>query len=366
MKIECLKEKLVQAVVKAERITGKNLTLPVLKCVLLEAKNSSLTIKATNLDLGIEVTVPVKVEKEGVVAVPGNILSSFISNLQNEKNIILEVVEGNLVVSTRVNSTTVKSLPYEDFPTIPVVSNERSFQINSKDFVRGLKAVWYSSSISSMKPELSSVFIYPDDEGVVFVATDSFRLAEKKVRLKKGKEFNHILIPYKNVPDIIRVLDEISDDVLVNLDKNQISFSYEGVYLTSRVIDGAFPDYKQIIPKEYKTEVVVLKQDLINSLKLANIFSDTFHQVNIKIHPGKKGFELKTKNSDVGETLNKMEAALSGEDLEINFNHKYIVDCFQSIDSDSVALQFNGLNRPLIMRGVSDKSFMYLVMPMNR
>ncbi len=366
MKVECLKEKFGNAISKAEKITGKNLTLPVLKCILLEAEGNNLKIRATNLDLGVEIVIPVKVIEPGIVAIPGNILNSFIQNIHNDKNIILETIENNLHVSTSTNSTVIKSLPSEDFPTIPVLSEERPFTLNSKDFLKGLKSVWYSSSTSSMKPELSSVFIYCDDENIIFAATDSFRLAEKKVRIKKPKDFTQILIPFKNIPEIIRVLDEINDEIEVKMNKNQIAFSYEGLYLTSRIIDGIFPDYKQIIPREFKTEVIVLKQDFINSLKLANIFSDSFNQLSMRIHPSKKFFELKTKNSDVGENINKMDSALSGEDIDINFNHKYIIDCFQSIDSDSISLHFNGLSKPLIIRGVSDKSFMYLVMPMNK
>lgn len=366
MKIECLKEKLTAAISNAQRITGKNLTLPVLSCILLEATKSELIIRATNLDLGIEIRLPVKVEEEGVVAVPGSIISSFISTLQDEKSIKLETQEGNLLVSTLHNSTLIKTLPVEDFPTIPQVPEEKKFTINAKEFIRGLKAVWYSSATSSMKPELSSVYIYSNDDGVVFVATDSFRLAEKQVKLKKSSDFGQILIPFKNVPEIAKIFESIDGEIEVNLSKNQISLTYNGIYLVSRVIDGVFPDYKQIIPKEAKTEVVVLKQDLMNSLKLANIFGDKFNQVNMKALPSSKSFELKTKNSDIGESVNKLPVSLKGEEIEINFNYKYIVDCFQSIDVDSVTLNFNGLNRPMVIRGVGDPSFMYLVMPMNK
>ncbi len=366
MKIECLKEKLTDAVSQAQRITGKNLTLPVLSCVLLQAKDNQLTVKATNLDLGVEIKIPVKVEEEGMVAISGAILSSFISNLQDEKSIKLEVKDGNLHVSTNQNSTIIKSLPYDDFPTIPVVPPEKNFFVQAKDFIKGLKSVWYSSATSSMKPELSSVYVYVDDEDAVFVATDSFRLAEKRVKLKKNKDLGTMLIPFKNVPEIVKMFEGVDGDIEVNLTKNQASFSYNGIYLVSRVIDGVFPDYKQIIPKEAKTEVIVLKQDLINSLKLSNIFGDKFNQINMKALPSTKMFELKTKNNDVGENINKLQASITGEDVEINFNYKYITDCFQSVDVDSVTLNFNGLNRPMIIRGVSDKSFTYLVMPMNK
>ena len=149
--------------------------------------------------------------------------------------------------------------------------------------------------------------------------------------------------------------------------KNLISFEAHGVYVVSRIIDGVFPDYKQIVPKEFTTEVVALKQDFMNALKISNIFSDKFNQVRLIIDPKGKKFEVQTKNSDVGENSTIIDAAITGEKMEINFNYKYIADCFQSIDADSLSLQLSGTNKPMVIRPVSgDQTFTYLVMPMNR
>ncbi len=365
MKIECSKDKLVEAIGKAEKVTGKNLTLPVLSCILFEAKGKTLTLRATNLDLGIEISLPVQVDKEGTIAVPGGIINNFISHV-NSKNITLEVVEGNLKVLTDTNTTIIKSLAHDDFPTIPILEGEKGLSLNAKDLVKGIKSVWYSSATSSMKPELSSIYIHADDGTVLFVATDSFRLGEKKVRIKNADDLGSILIPVKNIPEIIRVLEGCNGDVAISITKNQISFMYDGVYLTSRVVDGVFPDYRQIIPKGSTTSVTVLKQDLINALRVATIFSDKFNKLSIRVYPKKKQFELATRNADVGENSNSLEAVCEGEDIEINFNYKYITDCFQSVDSDSVVLEFNGLTKPLIIKGVNDSSFLYLVMPINK
>jgi DNA polymerase-3 subunit beta len=367
MKIECIKEKLTKAVAQAERVTTKNPTLPILGCILFEASKNNLTIKATNLDLGIEIHIPVKVIKDGVMAVPGAVLNNFLSTIQNDKNVTIESSENNTAkITASKTSTVIKTLPHDDFPEIPKVSEEQSFKIQGNDLVKGLKSVWYSSSVSSVKPELSSVFIHSDNDSLVFAATDSFRLAEKKVRIKKEKQIERILIPFKNIPEIIRTIDETKDEILVCFTKNQISFLHDELYLTSRVVDGMFPDYKQIIPNGNMTEVIVLKQDLIQALKTANIFSDKFNQINIQVSPKTKIFMLKTSNSDVGESNNSIDATLTGEDVAVNFNYKYLSDCFQSIDADSVSLSFNGLNKPLVIRGVNDKSFLYLVMPMNK
>ena len=122
----------------------------------------------------------------------------------------------------------------------------------------------------------------------------------------------------------------------------------------SRLIDGSFPDYKQIISKEVTTEAVVLRQDFINVLKKTTIFSDSFNQIRFKIEPEKKMFVISSHNNDVGETIDNLNAALTGDSLEISFNHKYIIDCFQSLNADSVSLSFGGLSRPMVIRGVAD------------
>jgi DNA polymerase III subunit beta len=149
--------------------------------------------------------------------------------------------------------------------------------------------------------------------------------------------------------------------------KNLISFEANDTYVVSRIIDGTFPDYKQIIPKGYATEAITLKQDLLNALKISNIFSDKFNQIHMTVDPKGKQFEVQTKNSDIGENKTNIDAALTGDKMEINFNYKYIIDCFQSIDADSVSLQLSGINKPMVIRPISgEQTFMYLVMPMNR
>ena len=366
MKIECIKEKLIEAITKADRLTGKNLSLPILSCINLTAKGNLLTVRATNLDCGIEVKIAAKVDVEGEIALHGGIMNSLLAGLPKEKNITLESKDGNVVISTSSNTTLIKTFPPDDFPTIPKLETEKTVDISPKLLLKGFKSVVYSASISTVKPELASVYVFKEDSDLVFVSTDSFRLAEKRVKIKDSLEFPSVIIPAKNVGDIIRTLENMTDDVKVLFDKNQIAFEAKDVYLMSRVIDATFPDYKQIIPKVFVTEVVVLKQDFVDSLKTSHVFSDKFNQVNVKALPSKKSFTISTKNSDVGEYVNSIDSSVTGQDVEINFNHKYIADSFQAIDSDSIALSISGANKPLVMRGVSDKSFTYLVMPMNR
>jgi DNA polymerase-3 subunit beta len=364
MKLECSIEKIKNAVSQVERITGKNLTLPVLNSILLIASGKSLKLRSTNLSLGIEIEIGTKIEEEGTLAISGAVLNAILSNVSQNENIFIEEKNGNLLIKTKKSQIKIKSQPHEDFPTIPTVSGT-SFEIEAKKLVDGIKAVYYSSSVSDIKPEISSVFLYTKEDNLVFVATDSFRLAEKLIKVKNLPEISGILIPFKNIAEILKVFGELPSMVRVCFNKNQISFATENIYLTSRIIDGIFPDYRQIIPKNFSTSVVVLKQDLLNALRLSNIFSDKFNQVSMKITPKEKIFELSSANNDVGENKTNLDAAISGESIELAFNYKYFLDCFQSITTDSISIKLSE-NKPIVVSPVSDPSFTYLIMPMNR
>ncbi len=368
MKLEINCKKLKDAVSLIERVAGKHQTLPVLSCILLEATKNNLTLKATNLDVGVEISIPIKSDGESTIAVPAHTISSFLSQIGDQNQIVsLDIVAGNVHIKTNKSKGVIKTVPPEDFPSIPKIQDGQKYQISPEDFLHGLNSVFYSASISSVKPELSSVYIYKDGEYMTFVATDSFRLAEKKIKTPSSTKINDILIPYKNIQDITRVLASFNSTTTIHTSKNLISFENNGTYIVSRVIDGVFPDYRQIIPKTFTTEAVALKQDILNALKISNIFSDKFNQVHLTIDPKGKLFEIQTKNSDVGENQTIVDAALTGDRMEINFNYKYMSDGFQSIDADSVSLQLNGLNKPVVIKPVSgDQTFLYLVMPMNR
>lgn len=350
---------------QAEKITGKNLTLPVLSSVLLIAQERNLKIRSTNLSLGLEIDIPTKVEKEGVVAVSGSVLSNILNNVFQNENISLDGSDGNLTIKTKKSLIKIKGQSHEDFPTIPRVVGE-TFNIEAKKLLEGIKAVYYSSSVSDIKPEISSVFIYSEGENLVFVATDSFRLAEKKIKVKGIPDIQGILIPYKNITEILKIFNDSNSTITVIFNKNQISFSADDIYLTSRIIDGVFPDYRQIIPKKNTTSATVLKQDLLNALKLSNIFSDKFNQVNLEIKTIEKLFQLSSMNHEIGENRTGLDAALTGEDVIVSFNYKYFLDCFTSITNDSVSIKISSSTEPMMISGVSDTSFMYLIMPMNR
>lgn len=367
MKAECSKEKLERALSLCERATSKNPTLPILSYILIESSGNGLIFRATNLDISFEVAIPAKIEKQGSLAVKGATLLGFISNTPKDKNVSLETVDNGLVVRVPGGEATLKTVNTEDFPKVSKSTKDSGLVLEASALSTGIRSVAYSASVSHIKPELSSVVIYSDGKSLVFVSTDSFRLAEKRIKAEISKEIDRTIIPIKNVVELARLAEDLDREKLnVHFGKNQISAEGGGVYFVSRVVDGTFPDYRQIIPKEWKTEAVVLKDDFTKAIKGATVFSDSFNQTNVSISPSKKKIEFKAKNADVGEGYLSVGGAFSGEAMEVSFNHKYLSDCLQSISSDSLSISFGGNNKPALIRGVADNSFLYIVMPMNR
>lgn len=360
------KQELLKHALLVERVSGKNLSLPALNGVQIVAEKNALILRATNLDLGVEVRVAAKVESTGSLIVPGTLLSQIVGSSFQGDSVELKDTDGVLHIITSDGESEVKTLSDEDFPTLPSIEDKQSVVVEAKKLALGLNSVYYSASTSTIKPELSSVYIYPVAKEVVFVATDSFRLAEKKVSAAVEGEFDYFLVPIRNVPDITRILEYAEGDATVHFNEHQISFQFDSVYITSRLTDGTFPDYKQIIPKEYVSEVTLLKSDFLQACKRTNIFSDRFHQVQFNINPKEKRFTITSKNPEVGESTTSLEGAVEGEALSISFNLKYISDALQSIAVDSITLSFSGAGKPMVINGVGDQSFTYLVMPMNR
>ena len=166
--------------------------------------------------------------------------------------------------------------------------------------------------------------------------------------------------------EIIRILGEYSGIINLSIAENQISFTHDDVYVTSRLTGGTYPNYRQIMPKDSKTEIIILKTDLQNILKSILVFSDKLNQIDLMVNPAEKLCTMTSHNNDTGEGIVTIEAALSGQPIETRMNHRYISEALQSITTDSVSFSFTEPNRAMVMKGVGDTSFTYLVMPMNR
>lgn len=364
MKLEVIREKLQAALMRVERLAGKHPSLPILSCVLFTAKKGAVTLRATNLDMGVECGVPARVEEEGVAAVPAGVFTAFISSVPVTSGVAIEAEGNKLLVAAAGFKATFLTSGHEDFPTIPKPVGE-SFTLEPGALTKGFKAVQYAAAAGNLKPELGSVYLYHEGKDLIFAATDSFRLAEKKIFLKKEPPVSGVLVPIRNAAEFIRILEGETGEAAISLGKGQLSLETRNLYATSRLVEGVFPDYRQIIPKEAAAEATILKEDFANALKLAPLFSDRFNQVRLRIDPKKKLFEVATKG-EFGESSTAIPAAVEGGALESNFNHRYLSDCLGAVSGDSLSLRFSGEGKPLLIRGVGDGSFQYLVMPMNR
>ena len=365
MKLIALKDKLLNAAHIAEKIVGKKESLPVLSCIFIDA-DRDCSVRATNLEAAVEIRIIGEIEEKGKVAVPASILSQTLRSIRSDK-VQLKTEGLNLVIESRGTRTLIKALPHEEFPLFPSGVEDDGINLSRESTLRGLASVLYAASPSMIRPELGSVYISVRQGEVAFVATDSFRLAEKKIKEKNARKGADILIPLKHAGELIHILERIANDhVRLFTEEAQLTVSTPEFRFVSRVIDASFPNYIEIVPKTSTTEATLLKNDFAEMLRKARVFSGGESRVGLHVYPKKKIFTATAQNQDVGEMSDFLEAAVSGDDIDINFHIGYLSDCLASIASDSIALGFSGPGKPLVIRGISDSSFMYLVMPLNR
>lgn len=347
------------------KVSTKHITLPVLQCVLFEVTETGVTLRATNLEIGIEATLPeVKVIKTGIIAIPAQTLTQTIQYLVT-KEVTLRVESGVLMIEGDHSETSIKSIPADEFPIISRLTGTGQI-IQRSLFTLGIKTAAFAASVSSIKPELGSIYIHQKKEhSLTFVATDSFRLMEKTVPQKGIVLENPVLIPQKNALEIARVCETRTTDPELRVTENQCSLTFtDGVYITSRLISGSFPDYNQIIPKEFSTHATVLRSDLNQTFKKTGIFLNKFQQVTLKV--ANDLLTVSAQSGEVGTTTDSIHATIEGDDLTLSFNQRYLQEPLHYLVDDSIILHFSGLGRPLVMEGVNDRSLRYLVMPMNK
>lgn len=346
------------------KISTKSVTLPVLQCVRIEAKAGLITIEATNLEITISIPVTGTITEEGVVAVPSQTLLQSVQFI-TERDVTLRTEDQVLQIETSNSNTSIKTFPADEFPTIHKIHGEE-LSLNTRSFAFGIKSVAFAASLTSIKPELGSVFIQQKKEhSLTMVATDSFRLMEKTIPQKGLILDQSFMVPSKNALELARVCDVLSEEAKLVVNENQCALSFPGgVYVSSRLVTGSFPDYVQIIPKEFVSHVTVLKDDLLRSFKKTNIFLNKFRQVSLTITP--HNLTIASNNNEIGHTTDTIRAEVEGEELTLNFNQQYVMDPLSHIQDDSIKLSFAGIGRAVIIEGHSDKSLRYLVMPMNK
>ena len=375
MKVIILKENLNNGLIIVSRVAGKNLTLPILNNILLTAEKNFLGLSSTDLELGIKYWSLGKIEREGSLTVPAKALTSFI-NLLPEKKINLEVKNQVLSIDCENNQTKIKGLDAQDYPIIPKIEGENYIELNILPFCEGISQVVDFTAPNQTRPELSGIYLNFQRDRVQLTATDSFRLAEKTLYFeeKTNKEQSFIL-PQKTARELINIFSEKRGKLKLYFSPNQVLFEYPmpetphpQIQIISRLIEGDYPDYQGIIPKKYEVQVVLSKNELLNQIKTASIFSGKGNEVRIKVNPKKEEVEILSQNPELGENRSVLPGKISDssdktKETETIFNYRFLVDGLSNIKSSKVVFELNGEEGPAVLRPEGDTNYLYVVMP---
>lgn len=365
MNINLEKKEFIQAVSIVSRFAErKSATLPVLGSVTIEA-DKQIRFRATNLETSINLFVDGNVKTPGALSLPATILREITSSLSGNGALTLEAIGDTAKISSGSLKSTLKTLPHEDFPSLEASDTPKtSFKLPGTLLKALIQSVATCASPSTVRPELASVLISAEGGVVKAVATDSFRLAEKKMSISGKVSPFSMLIPAKNALDIASTIPD--DEVEVQADEHQASFRWAAGSIITRLVAAQYPDYVQIIPKTSSAEAQVLKKDFEATLRRTAVFSDAFQKVRLGFDPAKKQLSMSARNNDVGESSEQLPGAVSGDALELSFNYRYLQTPLSLIGAESLTLSAAGIGRALIIRGAGDTSFLYLVMPMNQ
>jgi DNA polymerase-3 subunit beta len=370
MKVEVLKENLRSGLSIVEKIVGKNLSLPILDNVFINTEDNFLSLSSTDLETAIKLWILVKIVKKGKVVVPAKFLSSFVSLLPNDK-ILLEEKNQGLYVECKNFKNQVQGFNPEEFPLIPEFKDLEYLEVDNVKFCQGLSQIVDVASPSQSRPEISGIYFVFSKNMIKIAATDSFRLAEKNILLegpvKKDVSF---ILPQKPARELINILDGKDGKLKIYFSPNQTMFEFPmkevdhpQVQVVSRLIDGEYPNYEEIIPKKFKTHVVLRRDEFLNQIKAASLFSGKINEVKIKVNVETKDIEISAQDKDIGQSKSNITAKIDGENIETSFNYKFLIDGLLNIKSSEIIFEFSKEDGPCVLRPVGENSYIYVVMP---
>lgn len=372
MKFTCTQQNFNRGLSITEKIIGRNFSLPILQNILIACEKSKGTVElsSTDLEMGIEVVVPAKVDEEGSITIPARLINSFVQNLPDEK---IEFSEKNKKISVQCKNyrSNIKGQDAKEFPLIPQSKEDtNTFLIKSEDFISGMAPVITSASLLDIKPEISGVYVQIREDDVCFAATDSFRLAEKIVKTSKNDYLKKVIVPRRTADMIIRIFQAIKDPLDIQVDANQIIIKNSTddplsskVRFVSKLIDGEYPNYEQIIPKNFTTSVKVSRDELIRHIKTASLFSSKIHEVVLKTNLQKQCLEVTAEDPEHGDHHSTLPCAVEGKDEKVVLNFDYLLDGIQNSSSENVILKVNQATTPILITAFQNEGFRYVLMP---
>lgn len=364
MKISCLQENLAKGLGIVGRSVGTKVTLPVLSNILLKTEKGGLKLSATDLEIGIHTWIGAKIDADGAITIPSKILLDYV-NANSDKKINMELKEANLSLSSDHFKANIKGIDAAEFPTIPEVKKKSGIEISASDFLRAIGKTLIAVALDESRPVLSGIYFTIKGDILKMAATDSYRLAEQELKLtKKTEEDLSFIVPQRTMAEILRLLSEKVDKVMIFPGENQVEFTLGETVLVSRLIEGAFPDYSQIIPQKLTTKMTVARSEFAAAIKMASLFAKESAN-NIKIKVGKENkISVVASSPHLGDNVSEVSGTVSGEELEIAFNAKFVSDILAVEDSDNIILEFSGSLSPAMLRGEKHADYFYIIMPL--
>lgn len=376
MRVLCKNEHLTKAIRLIERVVGKNPTLPILSSILLEIKGGVFSLSATNLEIGVVTKIPAKAEDGGGVAIPARILSGFAQTIGDAEDVLLEERGNSVTIRSGAQSAVIKGFDAHDFPIIPTYKKERGSMILPTQGVRrALERVVSFVSLNETRPELTGVYMSFGGGKILFAATDSFRLGEGGVEIGVSGDADtntqqEIIIPAVACHELIRIIGQDEQTLTLTIQEKQLFFTLPSTTLVSRLIDGKYPDYKQIIPQSMVTEVVVRADDFLRSIKAASLFTQSNGgEVSLDVSVEKGQIEITSRSQEAGESSAALRASVRGEAQRIVLNPRYLIDGVGVISAPFIYIGITANAAPVIFRGSDEESgavrtdLLYIVMP---
>ncbi len=375
MKLTCTQENLRTALSALERVVGKQSTLPILSNILLETEKGQFRLSATNLEIGVITSIGAKIERDGKITLPAKLLIHFIQNLALDQIVSIEQVGTQVVLESGNYTVKINSLDSKDFPIIPERSSGEIFTIESESFRQGLQRTLFCVSLNESRPELTGV-LCGLQEGILYLAaTDSFRLAEWKMKEKPEGDVSafeahqsSVIIPAYTLQEVLRVMSQNIGRVSVAIEENQIFFEIGSTRIVSRLINGKYPEYQAIIPKHYSTEITLHQDEFQRALKIATSFSTySSGEVVFLLNPENGWLEIQSQTQGVGEQTARIpyEGHLA-ESAHIVFNPRYILEGAAVMGSE-LRLALNTPTTPVrIFSEAEQESYTYIVMPIRK
>jgi len=368
MKLQILQENLEKAVNITARFASTKAQLPILGNILISAESSKIYVSSTNLEISASVQVGAKVEEKGEISIPAKVISELISNLPKE-TITLSSEKEQLKVSTSGFSSTVLGMETSDFPKIPnSITREKSMVFPKGEIVKALGQVSFATSVDETRPILTGVLFVFDKKSLSLVATDGFRLSRKKIPFSyEGKTPENVVVPKGVLGELVRGVFE-DEEILFGLQEKekQVVFGVGNTVLTSRLLEGEYPDFERIIPKSSGISVLLDKEELLRATKLASIFArESANVIKLKILNGsvKISGESGAAGSQETKVDAKIEGAISPDGFEIAFNYRFVEDFLHSASGEEIKMEFTNVASPGIFTDTSDSNYLHLIMP---